>query len=272
MKVQGGVFMKKRSLKALMGVVLAVILIISCILIVNAADSNLISHWKLEADGINSVAEAGDFVVPDTGVEFVTVDGQKGLSITRGTVIYRHNWGVNIGSNFTIAMYVKSAPFEGFEILFAKGRKDEQCHFEVYLESGYLCFYAPSLGDLKSGIHISDNELHHIAITFDGQKADFHVDGENLKTIEIQGSVADGVGEAVMLGLLVEQMFGFEGFISDLRVYNKALSDNEIKELAGVETEPEPQPETGVSFLPAIMVIVTSACSTVLLKKKKVVA
>lgn len=91
--------MKKRSLKALMGVVLAVILIISCILIVNAADSNLISHWKLEADGINSVAEAGDFVVPDTGVEFVTVDGQKGLSITRGTVIYRHNWGVNIGSN-----------------------------------------------------------------------------------------------------------------------------------------------------------------------------
>ena len=43
--------MKKRSLKALMGVVLAVILIISCILIVNAADSNLISHWKLKLMG-----------------------------------------------------------------------------------------------------------------------------------------------------------------------------------------------------------------------------
>jgi arabinan endo-1,5-alpha-L-arabinosidase len=271
-RFQGGIALFGYSFKKLLSLGLIILVTMSLTLAVDAADKGLISHWKLESDGTNSVEGAGDFILPDAGVAFETVDGHKGISITRGAVIYRHNWDVNIGSNFTIAMYVKSAPFEGYEILFAKGRKDEECHFEVYLESGYLNLFAPSLGDLKSGIHIHDNELHHIAIIFDGQIANFYVDGENMKTIEIQGSVADGVGEAVMLGLLVEQMFGFEGFISDLRVYNKALNENDIKSLAGVETEPEPQPETGLSLVSLVMASATIACSVVLFKRRRVTA
>lgn len=244
-----------------------------------AEESNLISHWTFDTDGTNSVSEAGDFVIPATGVEFETIDGHKGISITRGSVIYHHNWGVNIGGSFTIAMYLKSSEFTGFEILLAKGRKDESCHFEVYLESGYLCLYAPSLGDFKSGIKVNDGTMHHIAITFNGQNMTFYVDGENLKSIEQAGAIADGVAEAIMVGLLVEQQFGFEGFIDDVRIYNKPLNESEIKVLAGVEepatqptTQPstEPSPQTDVSILPLVLSALTVSGSLVVFKRRKI--
>lgn len=272
--------MKRNVLTKMTAVCLVIAIIMSFSATgIYAQEANLISHWTFNTDGTNSVTGGIDLNVSEQGVTYETVEGRKGITISgaAGGLIYSHNTAIDLGSNFTVAMFLKGETVPGYEILFAKGRKDEATHFELYLENGYLQFWIPSLSDFRSDTLVKDGQMHHIAFTYNGQTGTFYVDGVSVKTVEVAGAVTGGTGEALMIGSLVEQSIKYEGFIDDIRIYNTALTSEDVQTLATAEepetipeTETEPSPETGISLLPVMLSILTVSGSLSVIKKRRI--
>jgi hypothetical protein len=69
---------------------------------------------------------------------------------------------------------------------------------------------------------------HHIAVTFDGLLENVYVDGElnNQQPIYLFVQASD-----ILIGASGEPTENFTGYISDAKLYDKALSANEIREM-----------------------------------------
>ena len=78
---------------------------------------------------------------------------------------------------------------------------------------------------------ITPNEWHHLVGTYDGISSKLYYDGNKVIDVNRNGSFDTSIpvyiGASQHLGL-TEQ---FQGYIDDLRIYNKALSEDEVQDL-----------------------------------------
>ncbi len=73
------------------------------------------------------------------------------------------------------------------------------------------------------------NEWHHIAITFNRPTITVYRDGEVFTTYSRDYSIDTGVG--FYIGDIQPNFYSFDGKIDDVRVYNRALTIDEIRKL-----------------------------------------
>ena len=164
----------------------------------------------------------------------------------------------------TLSAWVKAADHDGFWNRIV----DKDFHTGYCLElggdsngkahRGKLAFDSPK-GYLETGRVLNDNKWHHVAATYDGKETRLYLDGYGPNPLAgrtsgsltksswdlcIGNSVADdGTGEFI----------AFDGLIDEVRIYNRALSPDEIKALttathAGADILPPPVP----SAIPSI--------------------
>jgi alpha-L-rhamnosidase len=83
---------------------------------------------------------------------------------------------------------------------------------------------------------IKDGKWHLVAATFDGQAKRTYLDGKEIETIKHTGRI-DTTGDSPgYIGSYGGQKEFFHGFIDDVRIYNIALYEQQIQELAkGIE-------------------------------------
>ncbi len=85
----------------------------------------------------------------------------------------------------------------------------------------------------------------NIAATWDGLTARFYVNGQYIGGDDVTASVTDD-GRDLVIGADYPGAYeSFWGTIDDVRVYNRALSDEEIFELGGSEFSPVPYGRSG---------------------------
>ena len=71
---------------------------------------------------------------------------------------------------------------------------------------------------------------YHITGTFDGSKLSIYLNGEFIGATNVSG-VIDKTTEPLVIGLNRGYNIYFHGLIAFVRIYNRALSDEEIKQL-----------------------------------------
>lgn len=81
-----------------------------------------------------------------------------------------------------------------------------------------------SVGSSAGGINAG--QWQHVAVTYDGSRVKFYVDGQLKKQSSRPGSLSSGSGKAYIGS--EKGAYTFDGKISDVRVYNKALNDQDI--------------------------------------------
>ncbi len=90
------------------------------------------------------------------------------------------------------------------------------------------------LGDTSSKIVVADGEWHHVAVTFDGSTARTYVDGVAGNYLNRTGTVTTNSYD-INIGRFPNDIYYFDGDIDDVRIYRKALTLDEIREIYGAE-------------------------------------
>jgi len=167
----------------------------------------------------------------------------------------------NISSKFSISAEIK-APLDrsAFRVVLSKGLKSRS-HFEVYIEKsrtsryipGEFRFYSPNLqgtgasgtviGDFGSGKVVDDDTFHHLVVTYNGSTTTFYLDGFKVYKESTTGVYVDETAQ-FFIGRQTHTAHGkmsFKGVIDEVRIYNRALSENEIQQLYHLVAIPNPK-------------------------------
>lgn len=205
----------------------------------------LIAHWPFEENGGSIAHNSGDPTLDATllnGPGWVT--GQHGLALTVDGV-NQHGVVNDSGSDspldattgLTIAVWVRpdSLPATGAVKLLSK---DNAYEFEIGHAGPRT--YSARLNNIRRGLGTSLVQVgawQHLAVTWDGATVRYYLNGQSNGSAAFSGPLQSNdldVGIAA-------RPFGttgigvFDGQLDELRLYGRALSGDEIAELATVD-------------------------------------
>lgn len=168
------------------------------------------------------------------------LDGIRGKAIyLDGTSDYvRISNNFQLTDTFTIAAWIKTEnTTRRWQTLFAK-RGSNTLSFWSGLHYDVCNFWVTSEDTISSNPIISNNEWHHVCwVGFqNGPEMKIHVYIDYLEglpdNIETISSIPQHTGIVAIGAQVTPPDFvdhGFEGYIDDLRIYNRALSEEEIR-------------------------------------------
>jgi len=137
-----------------------------------------------------------------------------------------------MGGGITVEAWVRPAAFDGPMAIVSKGAEEYLLHLR---DSDTLEFRAGGRRGVSADVPANwAGEWHHVAGTYDGAELRLYLDGEIIARDEHQ-SVMDRAPYPVFIGRNPESLHGYRGFIDRVRIYDRALS---LEELADGERGP----------------------------------
>ncbi|MCG8339622.1 MAG: LamG domain-containing protein [Proteobacteria bacterium] len=131
-------------------------------------------------------------------------------------------------SIFTIACWVKvnSTPSSFLD----KRNGGGNHNYQILLSGGneLIAYIGDGTNYSTQGISLDLNKLYHIATTYDQSELVVYVNGEKSSTLNVStsGNVGDG---DLIIGFDGSSDYPMDGDIDELRIYNRVLSETEIK-------------------------------------------
>ncbi|MEO1525976.1 MAG: LamG-like jellyroll fold domain-containing protein [Planctomycetota bacterium] len=203
----------------------------------HGAVDELLASWSLDGDVIDSadqftgIANDVDF---EAGIESLAASLDHESSIALETEDFRL-------CEFTLVGWLRteSTSRRGvFHLRSGDGDDFRRGGWTVYVADGELVFEAQDLigeGRFRSGREIADGQWHPFAMTVrPGDRIEWFLDGEETPTAVID-SVADfefrDLSEGAIGGRFFhgESRLPFDGQLDELRIFNRALSGDEIR-------------------------------------------
>ena len=186
-----------------------------------------------EADENGSLYTAGKHVatVRDiNGASKYTENGAQGraLAVNGGSGVIIGGVDFSFPDNSSVSFWIKGKATDGFNLLLAKGPK-ESGHFEFYTRSGDLWCYAPEIGDidLKYNINNGPSGWHMLAFVRQDGKLHVYDDGKLVSSVPFRGTISAKELD-MSIGVLNEGTYGFGGSIDGVRLYERALTADEL--------------------------------------------
>jgi len=155
----------------------------------------------------------------------------------------------------TISAWIKAADTDGFwNRILDKDFRNAYCldlggDYNGKAHRGKL-EVETSRGMAETGRTLSDNQWHHVAAVYDGKTVHAYLDGTGPNIpVKAPGPLKKSTWDLCIGNSIVEypeeDFLAFDGLIDEVRIYNRALSPDEIKALAnatqaGVDVLPSP--------------------------------
>jgi hypothetical protein len=133
----------------------------------------------------------------------------------------------------TVSLWAYPTNSSGIEYLFGHTADPWSNRIQIYLDNGNLCIGLGSSHITRTNITaLMTQTWHHIALTWDGTSYDIYVDAVSEATGTYSGltrlSTLADIGNN---GNPEERNEGFNGLIDEVRIYDRALTANEIANL-----------------------------------------
>lgn len=201
---------------------------------ISISEQGLVGHWKLEDNALDSsgngvdgteyymtytdgkIGRCGDFNGSngyiETGISSVL---NVGTTLTACAWIYRET---NDNSTESIIHHIlKGSPWTGFWL-------------GSWSDGKLMAFVGNyNTHNLYTTDVISNEEWHHVALISNGSTFAIWVDGDKASADKAVGSAQNDV--SVRIGWSASSGQYFDGLIDDVRIYNRALSQEEITNL-----------------------------------------
>ncbi|NNK69610.1 MAG: LamG domain-containing protein, partial [Flavobacteriaceae bacterium] len=183
-----------------------------------------------------------DIVVTVSNCNSINFDGVNDFVTLKNNYI--------LDSAFTAEVWVKTHDISGTQTVFAKRNSTETNRgYNLNIENGTVKFYwysATGNGSISSTHKINSSRWYHIAVAYDGSTYKLYIDGIDLGTISgtvKSPSATDATVETIVGG--IDQSFKsdnnignlFYGWMDELRIWNKALTPAQIRQMMNQEIE-----------------------------------
>ena len=153
----------------------------------------------------------------------------------------------SLTSNFTVSAWVNPSRLTGVQRVLSSSVLTGGTGWGFGLAGDDLRFTTFGKLDYNIAANLTLNEWTHIAVVFDSSfDAEFFVDGVSIGTI-VGGAAAGATPDNFFIGRTGVQE-AFQGLIDEVRVYNTALSDNDVARLAAFIPTPAALP-AGLAML-----------------------
>jgi peptidoglycan hydrolase-like protein with peptidoglycan-binding domain len=216
--------------------------ILSCVAILFPAGvfaSELIGHWKFDETSGGAVDSTGNHatLTNNNGVTYST--GQYGnAAYFNGTNQYFSGIGPNLASqSFTFSAWLwRDSDAVNERIYFSLGDTNSGQNHNLHLrvgDDGFMRFgFLSNDLDAPSGT-FAEGQWNHVVLTYDA--------GTNVRKIYLNGGAAkasdtsgsDFLGDTLLnIGRWSNGAQYWDGRIDDLKIYNRALTQNEITDIA----------------------------------------
>lgn len=209
-----------------------------CVDMATAADPSLVAHWRFDdppEDGALDSSGRGHHATCDRCPELVA--GMRGggyrfdASFDEILVVPDHP---DFRGEYTIAAWIYAeSTIRQIAILskpFGSGTGNTW-QLEL-LEDGFVSLSGGSPHSLTSPGALAPGAWHHVAGRWDGTEKELFIDGVEVDEVD---ATVEYDGHAIYLGgdqNTGDEVLHWDGVLDDLRIYNRALSDSEIAELA----------------------------------------
>jgi hypothetical protein len=205
-------------------------------------DWELESHWRLDESGsatTASDAEGGNNGAIQGDPNWVSGKLSNAFSFNGATnsnyISLSSAVGALKGRSATVAAWIYPHTLSGYRPIVSQYYKDPNDNYHGYdlcIASGSLGFFLDDFGAWTSSI--GSGAWHHVVGTCDGLALKIYVDG-TLQDVNDNEDIAEtsGVDTDAYIGHPYSPSNDyFDGLIDDVRVYNFALSEEEVADLA----------------------------------------
>jgi hypothetical protein len=204
-----------------------------------AADPDLVGWWRAghaSGDGLVDLSGKGHAARSTGGKPTVeTVDGRAGTRLTgadRG-LSAGTNGAFDVTADFTAALWVKLATNTGDATLLSKMDPDGDGGWAIVhgiRRVGGVGFVAAPRVFVPTPLKATDAWVH-VAVTFRHKEFLLYVDGKQIGIRELE-VVPPPAKAPLTLGASADGRSGMDGWLDDVRIYHRALSDAEVESLA----------------------------------------
>ncbi len=165
-----------------------------------------------------------------------TDKGHIGQALATGAGVQLREVPFTFGEGKTITMWVSGKASADFNVLLAKGPKTAG-HFEFYTRGGQIWFYAPDLGDYDMGFNMNTlgGGWHQLAFVWKDSRITVYADGTEVGGCAAKAKVKETV-ETMSFGALTDGSLPFGGTLDTVRLYDRALTAEELAATAGHES------------------------------------
>jgi tetratricopeptide (TPR) repeat protein len=211
----------------------------------------MIAHWNFEltdgkvvkdssGNGLDGrfVGDAQIIEDPDRGGQVLRLDGDHDwVDCGKGSIF-------DFTSEITIACWIKVDSFdETWQTIISKG--DSTWRLSRDRDSNQLHFACTGVavpddiyGSVRGKTNVNDGKWHYVAGVYDGTRSCLYIDGVLDVSSEASGEIGTNAW-SVLIGANEETTAqerpdrSFDGLIDDMRIYDYALTEAEIKTLYG---------------------------------------
>ena len=227
--------------------------------IADAADPNLVGWWKLdETSGLTAADSSvfgNDGTLPDmTGNEWTNgiVGGALEFDGTNDYVSVPSSSSLQLTSALTMAGWIKADSWgSGTDVdIIARKGEDNPNNYQLAIADGLATLYLDD-GDgsgYRGDTLLNTGQWYHVAATWDGTTVRVYVDGvlDNDPPDSRGGTIDTDTRPFYIGGRSGADLL--DGILDDIRIYNRALSEAEIKNVAVRSKTWNPSPTDGVLY------------------------
>ena len=206
------------------------------------AEPSLVGHWLLQEDSgtvANDFAGSNDGSINNLNLGQSGVFGTSSYGFDQGYVdTSKFNFPSQTGE-FTVGGWVYHDSLRDFSSLINSGDSGEGTWFRIVISNSGKGYFQLRTDGNSNQIKVSDavstGEWNHLAMKGDGSTLTAYVNGEQVGSTAISNLGYD-MTNSMYIGDAPNPFGGGErshdGRISDVRLYDSALSDSQISELA----------------------------------------
>ena len=188
--------------------------------------TGLVSHYKFDGDANDSVGSNDGVEVGAPTYTAGLYDQAINLDGSDDYVDCGSDSSFDITGSITLSALIKGTFNSGWDPVIARG-------YDWMLSRGMgneAAFFCIGVGSVLGSTNINDNQWHHIAGVYDGSKMLLYVDGK-LDGSEVVSGSLNISGSNVCIGGSPSD--SFNGLIDDVFIYDRALPEDQIEQLAG---------------------------------------